>query len=678
MPLTLVSGEGAHSVADTSRPATADERVLVWNEALVEELLPLLTEPGAAVLLACDAEAIRAAGARISWVGEDSERDFCRDVKTAFSIGQIAGFKHVLRDASAPAPHRRVVPPFFAVLCVWVLAASRMAPDEKRATQAYHGHLRDLLELSGDGALPHFEYIKPCFERLAVWLDDDLSGARGRLIVPESPHPAWVGYAVAQTVFRARDRQILSLFFSERLRGDVGGVDPLPLLRRWSGRHQLTRHALVVIDDRDVAERVRAAIRGARASWDGAELIELSSGGKVGRAFPARLHLLPHPPRLHLAAAITAPAHIAIDGHEQILEPGGEVALPWQVLPALSAHQHLLGDPSAPSGAVRIPALGPTLLFEASEDGLVHVAEPIEETVWVLTRDSDLVRPLESKRFRDQGVLPQGWALLRDVPVTAIPGVERALAATAERLPFSLQGGLALERGVYLSGHPPLLAAGELELDGARLPVVVDGTLNATIASGERLDLGRLDSGPHELVVGDGEYTVRFHLDARGPREGYGTLVNRLDGERVLRAGGARPNAGAGMRIRGAALSEPYTGPLPTFTRSTVALASLDRLGELAHHPRPATPAWFVDIGIESGRWEIVRSDLVWLLSPEAVTGRPWARLEHDIALEALSTEAAALVRAMSERDLAVSSVRHAAVAVDRWLELLGLAEVTP
>lgn len=629
------------------------------------------------MLIACDAEAVRAAGTRLGWVGETPEREFCRDVRAAFAIGQIAGFKEVIAGDFDGTPRPRPVPPFFAVIGLWVLAASRMAPDESHATHAYHHHLRELLELSGNGALPHFEYIKLCFARFSGWLADDLFGTRGRLIVPDNPHPAWVGYAIAQTVFRARDRQTLSVFFNERLRGGLDGLDPLPLLRRWSGRHQLTRHALALVDDPTVAERVRAAISGAYASWDGAELVEIDGIGRLGRAFPAHLHLLPHPPRLHLSANISTSTTLTFGGEAQLLEPGGEIALPWAMLPEFSQRQHLVGDPRSAAGAVRIPPLGPTLLFEASEDGLLHVAEPVEETVWALTSDHDLVRRLENKRFRDHGVLPEGWTLLRDVAVSSLPGVERALAPTAERLPFTLEGGLPLERGVYLTGHPPVLAAGELELGAERLPVVVDGAQIGTIASGERLTLGGLGPGAHQLVVGDGEYTARFHLNERGTRDGYGTLVNRLDGDRVLRTGGARPNPGHGLRIRGAALSQPYAGALPVLTRSPVALASLDGAGDLVAHPHRPTPTWFAEAGIENGRWEILREGIVWLLSPEPRTGKPWARLEHDAELTQLSSDAAALVLAMNAGDIAVSSRRHAAVAVDRWLELLEVAETT-
>jgi hypothetical protein len=653
--------------------------VRAWSAALLEELLPEQTEPRTPVLLACDAEAIRAAGARLGWVGDDPELEFCRDVKVAFSVGHIAGFKDALRGDFVRQPRPRPLPDFFACLCLWVLAASRMAPDETRATQAYHGHLRELVELPGNSSLPHFEYIKPAFERLADWLRDDLAGARGHLIVPADPHPAWVGYAIAQTVFRARDRQILSLFFSHRLRGRLDGLDPLPLLRRWGGRHQLTRQALALLDDPEMAERVRAGIRSALTSWDGAELVEVNGGGKLGRAFPARLHLLPHPPRLHLSAAVTAPADLTVVGQQQTLEPGGEIAIPWAILPALAERQHLLGDPKAASGAVRIPALGPTLLFEATEDGLLHVDEPIEETVWVLTREADLVRRLEVKRFRDHGVLPAGWALLRDVDVQQLPGVERALAPTAERLPFTLEGGLPLERAVYLDGHPPYLSAGELELEGERLAVNVDRHEVGTISSGERLALGGLEPGPHEIVVGSGEYTAQFHLDARGRREGYGTLVHRLD-QHALRAGGARPTSGAGansggLQVCGAALSEPYTGALPLFTRSPVALVSLDEAGALAEHPHPPSPAWFADVGLGNGRWEIVRVGVVWLLAPEPRAGKPWARLEQDVELAALEAKAAELVLRMHEGEVAVSSRQHTAVGVDRWLALVELAE---
>jgi hypothetical protein len=157
-----------------------------------------------------------------------------------------------------------------------------MGADAQSASVAYYPRLRLLLGLPGGGALPRVEYIPELFRQLAVWLADDLAGSRGHLILPDDFSPRYVGACVSQTVFREVDRQVLSKFFSERMRGPVDGFDPLRRLRRWSGRHQLTQHALELVEDEAVAERVRAAIVSAHRSWDGAELIE-TRVGELGR-----------------------------------------------------------------------------------------------------------------------------------------------------------------------------------------------------------------------------------------------------------------------------------------------------------------------------------------------------------------------------------------------------------
>ena len=124
-----------------------------------------------------------------------------------------------------------------------------------------------------------------------------MQGRHGHLIVPTNPHPAHVGYAVAQTVFRLRDRQVLSVFFTERLRGSLDGFDPLRRLQRWSGRGQLTGHALRLVEDPKFEDRVRAAIRVAFQSWDGAELVETRRwrcrAALAGQHPPARLPAAP-------------------------------------------------------------------------------------------------------------------------------------------------------------------------------------------------------------------------------------------------------------------------------------------------------------------------------------------------------------------------------------------------
>lgn len=198
---------------------TASERFRLWAVELFRELLPEQDSPGTPVLLACDDETIRVVADRLGFDFSDPSVEFGHDVCLAFKVGKNAGWKSVTSTAWGNAPPPRPLPFFFPVLCLWVLAASRMTHDDKHPTMEYHGRLCHLLGVSGDDSLPHFNFIGSRFHDFAKWLADDMQGLHGHLIVPDNPHPEHVGYAVEQTVFRLRDRQVLSVFFAERLGG---------------------------------------------------------------------------------------------------------------------------------------------------------------------------------------------------------------------------------------------------------------------------------------------------------------------------------------------------------------------------------------------------------------------------------------------------------------------------
>lgn len=654
-------------VDETWATLGATERAEWWTVALLEELLPLQPDPNLAVLLACDDETVRAVGTQLGVEPSKAAAEFASDVKTFFEIGLRAGFKYAVKEDFEKAPRPRPVPDFFSLLCLWVLAASRMGADERHPTMEYYGRLNLLLEVRGDDQLPCFEFIKPLFERLSEWLSDDLQGKRGRLILPEDPRPAWVGYAISQTVFRVRDREVLSQFFSERMRGSTEGLDPLPRLRRWAGRHGLTNQALRLLEDPLMADRVRAAIRAAYKTWDGSELVA-SAEGVHGRVWPAQLHLLPNPLRLHFGAGNTQPVELTLEGDDLVLEPNVELELPWSLLNQLQTRSILLGDPSAPAGAIRLAALDHTALFQLSEDGLLRVGVPTEETVWLLTRDEDLQRRLERHRVPDRGVLPENWVVFRDVAIEEMPGVERAGIAR-EHTPFRIEGGLLVAPKLYLSGADPFLVAGDLELEG-QLPVIVNELNVGTIGSGDRVALPANASGLHEVIVGDEEWLDDYEVAGRGPRSGFGSIVHRLDGPRALHAGARSGGSGDGVCVCGASISTPYSRELPVLVRGSTSFATLDGFGALARHERPSTPAWFAKVGLgPGGRWEIVRPDIVWLLCPAPRLGRASARRLRPEKLEKLDAEAALLVSELG------AEVRVPEPDRSAWTELIELAQ---
>jgi hypothetical protein len=98
--------------------------------------------------------------------------------------------------------------------------------------------------------------------------------------------------------------------------------------------------------------------------------------------------------------------------------------------------------------------------------------------------------------------------------------------------------------------------------------------------------------------------------------------------------------------------------------------------GELVRHRRPATPAWFRDVGLnERSRWEIVTRDPIWLVLPTA-GGRARVRLLADCTLTSLSAAAAARVRELASNAIITGGGQVAPeLAGQRWQALVTLAE---
>ena len=81
------------------------------------------------MLLACDDETLRVVAGRLGFDHDNPSVEFARDVAITFSVGKISGWNRVTAGEWERAPRPRPLPGFFPVLCLWVLAASRMAPD---------------------------------------------------------------------------------------------------------------------------------------------------------------------------------------------------------------------------------------------------------------------------------------------------------------------------------------------------------------------------------------------------------------------------------------------------------------------------------------------------------------------------------------------------------------------
>jgi hypothetical protein len=162
--------KGDNMSTNSASTLSASERLLLWSEELFGELFPEQHEPGTPVLLACDDETVHVVAERLGIVTDDPGAEYGRDVAVAYAVGKIAGWKGVVAGDWERERRPRPLPPFFPVLCLWVLAASRMAPFENHTTGEYHGHLCPLVGVAGDDSLPCFNFIGSRFRDFAGWL----------------------------------------------------------------------------------------------------------------------------------------------------------------------------------------------------------------------------------------------------------------------------------------------------------------------------------------------------------------------------------------------------------------------------------------------------------------------------------------------------------------------------
>lgn len=148
-------------------------------------------------------------------------------------------------------------PPCLPVLAVCVLAATRMRSDGGRGARPYYERLAEILRINGRSVDDVREHLKRGYEEVPVlwgylkdWLDER-HGKNGLCTLYVTKGRERIGYAQSQAIMCADDNDRLAPFF-ERHRGK-SGEELLELLRRWPGRHQLSRacREALASNDRD-------------------------------------------------------------------------------------------------------------------------------------------------------------------------------------------------------------------------------------------------------------------------------------------------------------------------------------------------------------------------------------------------------------------------------------------
>jgi hypothetical protein len=90
-----------------TRPRPVADKIALWNRELFEELLPMQEEPDVPVVLACDDETLRVVGERLGYDAAGAAAAFALDVKVAFDVGSLNGFKYAVREPFETLPRPR-------------------------------------------------------------------------------------------------------------------------------------------------------------------------------------------------------------------------------------------------------------------------------------------------------------------------------------------------------------------------------------------------------------------------------------------------------------------------------------------------------------------------------------------------------------------------------------------
>jgi hypothetical protein len=576
-----------------------------WTTALADTLLPADISAGRPVRLDCDDSAVADAGRLLGIPRAQATAQLVDCLRSERLISPDRGVTALARATSGQPPM------YLTGLAVLVLAASRMATDQRASMREYYLRLADLLGIPLAPDWPQVRGVPDLvarFEDLTAWLAHTEDGRRGLLDVPGAVHPSIVGVPISQSLLRAGDRIALGAFFERTSHLIDAGWDPVHQLHGWGGRHQLTAPLLGLLARPDLHHTLAGALRAARRSWDGSTI---DATGR--RLLPGQLRLHLPPPALMLSVTVPAlPAATTAtgpDGTTIKLDAHTPAAVPMDWLRLAET-----GTVVITAGDERVRVLdGPTTLFENTPLGLQSISAAAEDPVWVLTCQQSLICACaDSQRFAAAG-LPSGWALLCDIEPEQLHD-ELRIRRDDEDRPLqgvSSVGGLRLRGDVWLLDHPPQIVADLPE----PAPVSIDDIAHGDLESGRALTLETIAhrSGVHHIDVGEQRLTVE--LAARGPRDGTGTLGVDLDPRRVY--AGARPLADVARCVIG-----PLTLPAPADTsepglivryRSAVDIIDVDGTVRALGPPAPA--AWLDHVGLpQNGPWEIPDpSRVVWL-----------------------------------------------------------------
>lgn len=626
-----------------------------WPSALADALLPR-GRSGRPALLSCTDITLASAAADTE-TADDPIRGLVDVVRAG---GGLPGAVHAASGWQQQRRPRRA-PPHLPALALLVLAASRMGVNESSAN-AYYERLADLIGAADRTGHPPYEGFAQLaadgFGYLAEWMADDESGERGYLHRVDPPSVRrHVGVPVGHAVLRAADVRWLGTFFFER-RGHLdAGWDPAGTLLHHPARHQITGPAREMLDDPARRPLLSAALQTVRTAWDGSRS-DPDGRQVVAGSLTAQLDLLTGVLYLTLRAD-------ELTADEDGTDPSGApVRIP---VPPATLNVPVAWLTHAADGPARVllegrrslhVVPGPLVMFVVGDGGLEEV--PVAtEPVWALTCRDDI----EGGDVVDIG-LPDGWRMLANVPLEALPDDHRTSDPSRDAPEaLSIVGGLALGDGGWLAERAPTIA-GPADLDA---PLLLNGRPFDHLQSGRTLRLRALDGQPGVFQLrADGE-RLDLHLVDAGPRVGHGALGWRLDDPSRSAQGPGEVTSRVGT-LRGAVIDDGENPGPPAFgpwTRATGAIWALRSDGAMQVVAAPNADGWLRHVGWQPGAAWPLPEDTVWACQP----GSRWVTLVDAGAGPVAATDDAAQCVVYFEH-ANVLDAAGAGNAEVRWREL--------
>ncbi len=525
-----------------------------WAERLSDFFLNEAHD-GAEILFAVDSMSLAEASGLDEGDAAASLAAAVRDVITdRWQVGLVIRRVRQWRDQGQLTPH-----PALPFLALTVLAASRMGESDAISPIAYYKPLRQLIfpaDTAGGAPGSFTDHIEELWQDFAQWVNDDLGGRRGTLVLRDPGFHRFVGPAIQHAIVRSSDLRHLDEFFWRIGLGaqeEVPGVQLRRSLAVWARPKPVrwAKRLLRIADDKQFAQYCEALLEREAARWDGRPH-DPRTGRPIGR-----IRLGISSPRRRPSFGFYAqwddrlPENVVvmIKGETRTMRRSHGWYAPHP-LPEIELGEALRSGVEFRSDGApfTFPALDAYALSYDDDLGIWVSVDTVSygDQHLIMVREKDVADAFSylsaisssppTKNRRTASSWPQGWRIIENVRIDARPQGTPPLAL-ASLIPVGggprlrLVGGLPITSSVavYLQGGEPAVALNDL---GEAFELLVHSTESEDVW---RVDLSKTQSReiplwnmgltPGRYLVAYGESTVGLQIvdgiaEAAGPGSG--------------------------------------------------------------------------------------------------------------------------------------------------------------